>query len=58
MEHTPLALEILGVCLLRAMKAAGFTVLLVLMLVWYLMRIAVMGFFFGRFPRSMVRLLD
>jgi hypothetical protein len=57
-EYAPLALKIVGLGLLWTMRAAGFTVLLAVVLAWNLFRIAFMWFFFGRFPRSMVRVFD
>lgn len=57
-DYAPLALESVGLCLLWTMKAAGFTVLLVVVLTWNLFRIALFWFFFGRLPRSLVRIFD
>ena len=57
-EYAPLALDIVGLCLLWTMRAAGITALLLLVVAWNLFRITLFWFFFGRLPRSLVRVFD
>lgn len=58
MDYAPPALEILGICLVWTLKGALFALFLALLLAWNIVRVMLTMFFFGRLPRSYVRVFD
>jgi Na+-transporting NADH:ubiquinone oxidoreductase subunit NqrD len=58
MINAPLALQILGICLLWLLKATWIAVAIVMVIAWNLFRVVLTGFMFGRLPRSYIRVFD
>lgn len=57
-EFAPIALQVLGFALLWTLKASWFVVAVAIILAWNVLRVMLSALFFGRLPRSYIRVFD